>query len=325
MLAARWHAARDVRLEEVPEPVPGPGEVLVEVACAGICGTDVREYRDGPHMIRSGPVTLGHEWSGRVTALGMQVSGVEPGQRVCGDACIRCGTCEWCRRGEYNICRSGASVGLHRDGAFARYLTVPAYTLVPLPDAVSNAAGALVEPLAVGLHAVRQGRVTPGDSVAVVGFGMVGCAALLAARAAGAARIAVVEPRPERLRLATELGGEPAGRNRFDVVIECSGLAEAMPAALEMVRRGGRLVLAGIAHTPATVDLGRIVYYEREVIGALGYRYDLERVVALLAAGRLDVSPLLCPPISLAEILGGGFERSLNDPAAPLRVLVNPA
>ena len=109
------------------------------------------------------------------------------------------------------------------------------------------------------------------------------------------------------------------------MVIECSGLAEAMPAALEMVRRGGRLVLAGIAHTPATVDLGRIVYYEREVIGALGYRYDLERVVALLAAGRLDVSPLLCPPISLAEILGGGFERSLNDPAAPLRVLVNPA
>jgi (R,R)-butanediol dehydrogenase/meso-butanediol dehydrogenase/diacetyl reductase len=324
LLSARWYGAGDVRLEEVAEPVPGPGEVLVEVACAGICGTDVREYKDGPHMIRGGPVTLGHEWSGRVSALGPEVSGIEAGGRVCGDACIRCGTCEWCRRGEYNICRTGASVGLHRDGAFARYLTVPAYTLVPLPDSVSDAAGALVEPLAVGLHAVRQGRVTPGDTVAVVGFGMVGCAALLGALAAGAARVAVVEPRPERMRLAVELGGEPAERARFDVVIECSGLAEAMPTALEMVRRGGRLVLAGIAHTPATLDLGRIVYFEREVIGALGYRYDLERVVALLAAGRLDISPLLRQSIPLAAILSDGFERSLHDPGAPLRVLVAP-
>lgn len=325
MLAARWHAVRDVRLDEVPEPEAGPGEVLVEVSLAGICGTDVAEYVDGPHMIRSGPVTLGHEFSGRVAALGPGVTGVAVGQRICADACIRCGTCEWCRRGEYNICRTGASVGLHRDGAFAHFVALPAYTLVPLPHQVSDAAAALVEPLAVGLHAVRQGRVAPGDSVAVVGFGMVGCAALLAARAAGAARVSVVEPRPERARLAHELGASEAPPRRVDVVVECSGQAEAMPAALEMVARGGRLVLAGIAHTLATVDLSRIVFYEREVIGALGYRYDLERVVALLAAGRLDVSPLLCPPIALPDIVRDGFERSLNDPGAPLRVFVQPA
>ena len=334
-----------MRLEEVPEPEPGPGEVLVEVACAAVCGSDVAEYRDGPHVIpvsrphpltgQTAPVTLGHEYSGRVAALGAGVQGLLVGDRVCGDSCLRCSRCRWCLRGEYNICRVGGSVGLHLDGAFARHLVVPAYALVKLSDAVSARAGALVEPLAVGLHAVTQGRLQAGDVVVVVGFGMIGCATALAATAMGAGEVLVVEPRQDRAQLALDLGvtrvladGLDAARReiRADIVVECSGRAELASGALELTRRGGRLVLAGIAHAPSELDLSRVVYFEREVIGALGYRFDLERVVALMEAGRLDVTPLVAhEPIPLTAILEQGLERNISDPAAPLRILVTPA
>jgi (R,R)-butanediol dehydrogenase/meso-butanediol dehydrogenase/diacetyl reductase len=204
---------------------------------------------------------------------------------------------------------------------------------VRLPDGVSDREGALVEPLAVGLHAISQGRLRPGETVVIVGFGMIGCAAALMARAAGAARVVVSEPRRDRARLASALGatevledGLDATRKRLraDLVVECSGRPELAQPALELSRRGGRLVLAGIAHTPATLDLSRIVYFEREVIGALGYRFDLERVVRLMEAGAVDVRPLLSDPIRLDDIVEGAFERSLNDAEAPPRIFVAP-
>jgi (R,R)-butanediol dehydrogenase/meso-butanediol dehydrogenase/diacetyl reductase len=279
-------------------------------------------------------LTLGHEYSGRVAALGDGVDGVQVGDRVCGDSCLRCNRCRWCLRGEYNICRVGGSVGLHLDGAFARYLVVPAYTLVKLSDAVPFRTGALVEPLAVGLHAVAQGRLEPGDTLVVLGLGMIGCATLLAARARGASEVLVVEPREERARMALDLGATrvlpadlEAARHevRADVVVDCTGRAELAAGALELTRRGGRLVLAGIPHAPSMIDLSRVVYYEREVIGALGYRFDLERAVALIAAGRLDPGALLAPdPIPLDTILQEGFERSLHDEGAPPRIFVTP-
>jgi (R,R)-butanediol dehydrogenase/meso-butanediol dehydrogenase/diacetyl reductase len=341
LLACRWHAARDLRLEDVPEPGPATNEVLVEVGCAAICGSDIAEYRDGPHVIpvgrphpltgRAAPVTLGHEYAGRVVATGSEVNRVAVGDRVCGDSCLRCNSCRWCLRGEYNICRVGGSVGLHLDGAFARYLVVPDYTLVKLADSVGDVAGALVEPLAVGLHAVTQGRVEAGDTVIVVGAGMIGLAACLMSHVAGAAEVLVVEPRLERAQLAQSLGATrvlPADvavarrEVRADVVVECSGRPDVVGGALELVRRGGRLVLAGIGHGAAELDPSRVVYFEREIIGALGYRFDLDRVVALLAGGRIDVTPLLADPIALTDIVAGGFERSLNDRSAPPRVFV---
>lgn len=343
MLAARWHAARDVRLEEVPEPLPGQGDVLVEVECAAVCGSDVAEYRDGPHVIpatrphpltgRQAPITLGHEYSGRVVATGPGVTQVRVGDRVCGDSCLRCNACRWCLRGEYNICRVGGSVGLHMDGAFAHRLVTPAYTLVTLPQSIGPREGALVEPLAVGLHALTRGRFEPGDTVVVIGFGMIGIATTLAARALGAADVLVAEPRPQRSRLGQALGATgllgpdlAAARRqvRADLVVECSGRPEVLAGSLELVRRGGRLVLAGIGHSPTQLDLSRIVYFEREVIGALGYRFDLERVVALMSTGRIDVGPILSDPVPLADILPLAFERNLSDPTVPPRVFVSP-
>lgn len=350
MLAARWHGAGDLRVEEVPEPpAPAAGEALIAVDCAAICGSDVSEYRDGPHMIpvtrphpltgRTAPLTLGHEWAGRVIEAGAGVD-LAPGTRVCGDACIRCHRCFWCLRGEYNTCRLGASIGLHADGAFAPHLLAPAYLLEPVPEGVPDTWAALTEPLAVGLHAIRQGALAVGETVVVAGFGMIGAAAAAMALAGGAAAVLVVEPSPVRRRLAERMGaaealdpgagdvrravrGRTEGRGA-DLVIDCSGQPRAFAQWMDLSRRGGRVAVCGLGHGPAEVDLSRLVLFERQVIGVLGYRHDHQAVLGLMAGGRLDPSPLLGDPIALQRIVPDGFERHLGDPAAPLRIPVLP-
>ncbi|HZV48799.1 MAG TPA: alcohol dehydrogenase catalytic domain-containing protein [Candidatus Dormibacteraeota bacterium] len=352
MRAAVWHGAGDIRVEDWPEPTsPGPGEALVEVLLAAICGTDLAEYRDGPHMIpvtrphrltgRRAPIVLGHEYVGRVLEVGEGVDTVRPGDRVCGDACLRCHRCRWCQRGEYNVCRLGASVGLHADGAFADRLLVPAYTLEPVPEVVADRWAAVTEPLAVGLHAVAQGRLQPGDTTVVIGYGMIGAAVACMARAAGAGQVLVLEPRPSRRELALGMGAretfdpgrvdarrEILGRTGAvgaDLVVDCTGDPEAFSLAVELSRRGGTVVLCGIGHRPASVGLDRLVYFERRVVGALGYRFDHRRVLSLMADGRVNPDPLLGAAVDLERIVPEGFERMLHDPEAPLRVLVSPS
>lgn len=352
MRAAVWHAAGDVRVQDWEEPPPpSAGEATVEVKLTTICGSDVSEYLDGPHMIpvhrphpltgRRAPLVLGHEYVGVVREVGERVTGISAGDRVCGDSCLRCGSCYWCLRGEYNICRRGASVGLHSDGSFARYLRVPAYVLEPVPDSVPDPWAAVVEPLAVGLHAVKQAELQPGESVVVVGFGMIGAAAALMARAAGAGQVFVLETSAVRRELALATGADEAFDPRHgdlrrelatrtvgvgaDVVVDCSGHPEVFAASLELSRRGGRVAVCGLGHQPASVDLTRLVYFERKVIGVLGYRFDHRPVLNLLARKRIDVSALLGEPVQLEEIVENGFERMAHDPSAPLRIPVVPA
>jgi (R,R)-butanediol dehydrogenase / meso-butanediol dehydrogenase / diacetyl reductase len=351
MRAAVWHGAGDVRVQEWPDPgAPGTGQALVEVTMAAICGTDLAEYRDGPHMIpvsrphpltgRTAPVVLGHEYVGRVLAVGEGVEGLQPGDRVCGDSCLRCGRCYWCLRGEYNVCRLGASVGLHADGAFAPLIQVPSYVLEKVPDAVEDGWAAVAEPMAVGLHAINQGGMRPGDTVVVVGFGMIGAAAASIAKAAGAAAVFAIDPQPHRRDLARRMGvtdafdpATPDLRRELyrrtssvgaDLVIDCTGRPETFAQSLELARRGGCVLLCGLGHEPAGVDLNRIVYFERRVVGVLGYRFDHQAVLGLMAARRIDPSPLLGDVISLDDVVVEGFVRMLRDPEAPLRVLVAP-
>jgi (R,R)-butanediol dehydrogenase/meso-butanediol dehydrogenase/diacetyl reductase len=323
---------------------------VVEVKSACICASDLAEYRDGPHAIpvgkphpltgRSAPVTLGHEYSGVVVAIGEEVVSVAIGDRVCGDACIRCGTCYWCLRGEYNICRTGASIGLHADGAFCSRLEAPAYTLVKVPAEVADATAALTEPLAVGLHAARQGGISAGDTVVVAGLGMIGAASLMMARRCGAASVLVIEPNPHRRGLALEIGAsdalDPTGlelvrevRARTsgigaDVVIDCTGRQELFPMFLDCARRGGRVVVAGIGYGHAALDLNRVVHFERQITGALGYRFDHASVLRMLADGLLPTDRLITSPIPLRMIVELGFERMLRDPSAPIRIFVDP-
>ncbi|MCU1488737.1 MAG: adh [Acidimicrobiaceae bacterium] len=349
MKALVWHGARDLRYEDVDEPAPPlPGEAVVEVAACGVCGTDLHEYASGPHLIRPGahpltgkapPFALGHELAGRVLALGGEVPGIAVGDRVCVDPCWRCGECWWCRRGEYHLCPSGGAVGLASPGGFATAVTVPLAGLVPLPDAISDRVGAVVEPLAVGLHAAHRGGVGMGDAVLVHGAGPIGIAALLAVRAAGAATVFVSDPLPERRERALRLGAteayDPAtddvrrevfvrtGRVGPDVVIEATGRPELVASALETVRRGGHVVVAGVGSGSVSFDPTRLTFYERSLVGSLGYNFDLPRVVALLAADRIDAAELVAEVRPLADGVEV-FAELCAEPGRHLKVLLEP-
>lgn len=354
MRAIVWHGKGDLRVDEVADPRdPAPGEAIVEVAYCGICGSDLHEYVEGPVMIRPGPhpltgeappLALGHEFSGRIIALGPSGPGEEGrdgpaiGTRVAVDPCWRCGSCYWCRRGDYHLCKVGGAVGLASQGAMARYVRVPAAGLVPLPDAVDDRAGALVEPLAVGLHAVLRSGIRSGDTVLVSGFGPIGASVLLNARAAGAGAVFVSEPHAARRTLAERMGatvafdpGEVDVRREVfvatdrvgpDAVFDCTGVPALLPGAVDTVRKGGRVVVVGIGHGRAEIEPNRLALFEREVVGSLGYRHDLPRVVGLLAAGRLDPGPYVSAVVPLGAAVEGGFDVLLAD-RAQLKVLID--
>ncbi|HEX6230012.1 MAG TPA: alcohol dehydrogenase catalytic domain-containing protein [Solirubrobacterales bacterium] len=346
MDAVRWHAAGDVRLEDVELELPlGPGMIEAEVRFAGICGSDLAEYRK-PFAIRPGrphpltgqepPVTLGHEFSAVVTEVGEGVTEVSPGDRVAADACWRCGVCEACVAGEYNRCRLSGSIGLSSDGAFAPLVRFPAYCAVPLPDAVGEEVGALLEPLAVGLHALDRGGARAGELVVILGYGPIGACTALVARSLGL-EVLVGEPHPGRRARAADhgfevldTGGEPREVARgvrertgsgADLVVDCSGAVPALEAALEMTKRGGRIVVAGIPKQPVPVDAGRMVLYERSLIAALGYHNDLPRVAAMIASGSLDAGVMITRRVPLAET-ATEIARLAENPGDDVKVLV---
>ena len=345
MRALRWHGAGDVRVDEVPEPEgPAPGMAIVEVASCGICGSDLAEFRAGPKMIRptphpltgrQPPLTLGHEFSGRVVAAD-DADAWPSGTRVTADACWRCGHCEACASGDYHMCRYGGSIGLHSDGAFAPFVVVPEYTLVRVPDGVSDQAAAMTEPLAVGLHALDRGHLRAADGVVVLGFGPIGAAAALLARAMGAtpfvielddarrrraealglATLDVGDDLPRRVRRAVGGGGAP-------VVIESTGVPAVLPQAIECARRGGRIVAVGLTGEPSAIDSSRLTFFERSLIGSLGYRHDLPRVVRMVADGLVDPEDLISETVPLADA-PATFASLASAPGGRVKVMVDP-
>jgi (R,R)-butanediol dehydrogenase/meso-butanediol dehydrogenase/diacetyl reductase len=346
MLAVRWHNTRDVRLDDVELALPlGPGMIEAEVVLCGICGSDLAEYAHGPFAIRPGrehvlsgqepPITLGHEFSARVVAVGEGVEDVAVGDRVAADACWRCEVCAACRSGHYNLCAKSGSIGLCSDGAFAPRVRFPAYAAIPLPDAVSDEAGALLEPLAVGLHALDRGGARAGERVVVLGFGPIGAASAVVGAAMGL-DVTVSEPHPGRRARAQELGFavlDPQGSPRdvartvrqtvgdVRLVVDASGVPAALEAAPDMTVRGGVVVLVGLPKTPPPIDVARMVLFERSLVASLGYAHDLERVAAMIAAGALDVSGLVTRRIGLEDV-PGELERMSADPGDDVKVLV---
>jgi (R,R)-butanediol dehydrogenase/meso-butanediol dehydrogenase/diacetyl reductase len=344
MRALRWHGREDIRLDDVDEPVTDARfDALVAVDLCGICGTDLSEYRYGPAMIRSSPhpltgaqppVTLGHELVGTLLEGRSPDGAILPGARVTVDACLRCGTCSACVRGDYHRCRYGGSIGLHSDGGFAPLVAVPSACLVAVPDGVTDEQAALSEPFAVGLHALDRGAWQAGDAVVVLGFGPIGAATALIAQALGASPL-VVERDPDRLAIAGRLGlgTVPAGddlsrtvRGRLggagaDVVVECTGVAELVAQAIDCAGRGGRIVLAGLPADTSRIDTRRLTLFERTLTGSLGYRHDLPRVLDLVAAGRLDPAAVVGATVPLDEAVEA-FARLASSGSPAIKTLV---
>ncbi|MDC8804447.1 2,3-butanediol dehydrogenase [Halomonas pacifica] len=351
MQAAVWHGQRDVRLERVAVPkAPSPGWVQVRVSWCGICGSDLHEYLAGPVFIPTGtphPLTgiegqciLGHEFCGEIVAVGANVEGLSPGQRVVADACQHCGECDYCTSGQYNLCEHLAFTGLMNDGAFAEFVNVPANLIYPLPDRFPLEAGALVEPLAVGMHAVHQARGIEGQTVVVLGAGTIGLCTILCAKAAGAARVLVLEMSAARKAKALEVGADriidpqecdpieairaETGGYGAQVAFECIGHKHTAKLAIDSVRKAGRVVMVGIFEEPSEFNFFDIVATEKEVVGSLAYQGEFGEVIRLISDGVIDVQPLITGRIGLDEIIDRGFEELANHKDRNVKIIVRP-
>ncbi|MBN8925399.1 MAG: hypothetical protein BGO51_14600 [Rhodospirillales bacterium 69-11] len=329
-------------LDEAAEaPPPGAGEVTVRVEAAGICGSDVHAYEwtDGyDFMTRHMPVTLGHEFAGRIAAVGQGV-GVAEGTAVTVMPALACGTCAACLRGDPRNCTARGAVGLTRAGGFARHVTVPAANCLPLPDGVDTEIGALSEPLGVSAQAVLVGEVGLGDTVLVMGPGTIGQGAALFARAAGAATVLVSgradgprfdvcralgfdalldvaeAPLADLVRAAT--GGRPV-----DVVIEATGYPPAILDGLSVLKKGGVLVVAGIHPGPVSLPLTDFVRARQQLRATHGCdRSTWDKVLTVMGQGPERFRPMITHRMPLSHGLEG-FELSRQRAAS--KVMLQP-
>ncbi len=330
MRVARFHAPGDVRLEDAPEPSPGPREVLIRVRACSMCGTDVKISRFGHHHIHP-PRVMGHEIAGEVVEVGGEVDGWAVGDRVQVIAAIPCGECDFCSNDQMNICPNQVSMGYHFDGGFAELMVVPENVLKVdglnrIPDGLSFAEASVAEPLACALNAQELVRINPGDDVVVVGSGPIGCLHVRLARSYGAARVFLVELVRERLEMAAGLvhpdaaicaGDEDAvarireltdGRG-VDVAITAAASGTAQEDALQMLARGGRIsFFGGLPKDKPTITLdSNLVHYsELTIVGANGSSPEHNRrALALIAEGKVPVADLITHRLPLEQTLDG--------------------
>ena len=351
MLAAVWHAPKDIRVESVPlPPPPPPGWVQIKVAWCGICGSDLHEYLAGPIFIptsphpltgKSGSVILGHEFTGDVVAVGEGVTSVRVGDRVAPDACQHCGVCQPCREGRYNVCEKLAFTGLHNDGAFARFVNVPAELCYILPDDVDYEAGALMEPLATGFKAVRMAGSILGLTVVVLGAGTIGLGTIMAAKAAGAGQIIVLEMSRARIAKAWECGADVVinpkeedpvaaikaltNGSGADVSFECIGNKHTGPLAVDVIRNTGTAIIVGIFEEPSAFNFFSLSGTDKKVVGSLTYTIeDFKGLARLMAKGAIKADPLITGRIGLKDIVDKGFLELINNKDENIKILVHP-
>ena len=321
------YGPRDLRVESAPTPDLRAGDVLVRVSVSGLCGTDYRIWTGDRRVAY--PRVMGHEFVGRVAAVGPDATRASPGDRVVVEPNYSCGVCALCAEGNRNLCLARTAVGIDVDGSFAELVRVPERCCWPAPAAASDEDLVLTEPLAVVVRAVNRGAPRAGESAAVVGAGTLGLLGLQVLRGHGC-RVLVVSRSPRRFDLATTLGAEAthatgagaleeaarrfSGREGVDLVVETAGTAEAVTAALALVRPGGRIVLTGLPHEPTAVAFFQVVRREVTLAGSMIYRDEFGEATRLVADGTVRTRPLVTHRFGLDRI-GEAFVVH-RDPAA---------
>jgi L-iditol 2-dehydrogenase len=330
--AAVLYAPRDVRIEDRPTPEPGPLEVVVKVAAVGVCGSDVHWYEDGrigTRYVRA-PLVLGHESAGRVVAIGARVTRHALGDRVALEPGLPCGLCRECRAGRYNLCQAVAFFGSPpTDGAFTRYVAQHEDFAHALPDALSDEAGALMEPLSVALWACEKAGVTAADRVLITGAGPIGLLAVQAARARGSAEVIVTDVNERRLELARATGATRSVRVgealavEADALIECSGHPQALRDGIAALRPGGVAVAVGMSADPdASVPLSLLQTRELWLTGTFRYARTYPTAIALAAAGTVDLEAIVTGHFAL-EDADAALRAGREDPDS-VKVIVTP-
>ncbi len=329
MRAAQLLGIGDLRLVDLAEPEPGPGEILIRVEAAGICGTDRHLFKG--EFPCAPPVTLGHEFSGPILACGPGVD-LPQGLRVACDPNIPCGTCPHCRRGRVNLCAANVAIGIHRNGGFAPFACLPAHRAHALPATLNPLHGAFCEPLACTLHGLDIGAPLPGERVIVFGGGVIGLLAVQLARLAGA-EVMLLTRQGAKRRLAEEVGATTSAATLeealriwpegADLVLECAGVGETIAACPALTRAGGRIVVLGVLPQGETVAIEPfdLLFREIQLHHAFLNPFTQGRAAALIASGRLTLDPLISRVIPLADL-----PATLAAPPRPgeIKVLVRP-
>jgi 2-desacetyl-2-hydroxyethyl bacteriochlorophyllide A dehydrogenase len=309
----------------VSKPTPGPGDVLIKVAVAGICGTDIHIYHGEYEAVY--PIIPGHEFSGVVAAVGDGVKWVRPGDRVTADPNIPCNRCPACQRNEPNQCFDHQAVGVTRDGAFAEYVVVPEEVVCPVGEMPFDVA-AMVEPLACVVWGLKRIEVPPGASALVVGAGPMGCQVLQALKHAGAAQVVVTDVVPSRLTMAQELGASAAVLNDgnmpgltemapygFDLVVDATGIPQVLERAFEFVRPRGTVWVFGVCPPEERVSFVPFDVFRKDlrIVGSFAVNRTFTGAIALIQGGAVQVQPLISHQIPL-DRFGEAIEIAQHDP-----------
>jgi (R,R)-butanediol dehydrogenase/meso-butanediol dehydrogenase/diacetyl reductase len=334
--AAVYHGRRDVRIEGVEPPgTPGPRDLLIDVAVAGICGTDATEWAHGPlftplnrrHPVTGhvGPMVIGHEFVGAVAEAGSEVRDFATGDFVASGAGVWCGSCRWCKEGRTNLCERYYTHGLNAPGGLAEQVVVPAKTCRKIPPELDHVSAALAQPVAVAVHAFKRSGATPGDQVVVMGIGGIGSLILAAARVFGVSDIVAVDVDSDRLQTASRLGAmrtidarvtdvnaavrDLTGGAGADVVIEAAGAAETPQQALHAVRRGGRVLIVGLQAAPRPVDLHSLAVREIDVRSTNAHVCDRDLPDALRVLSSTSLAEVVVVKvIPLPDLVKKGLE-----------------
>ena len=310
-----------LEIADLPLPAVGRGEVLVRVEACGICGSDVHGF-DGSTGRRIPPIVMGHEAAGTVETVGEGVTKYKKGDRVTFDSTIYCGECQYCKRGQINLCDNREVIGVscgdyRRHGAFAEYVVVPERIMYPLPGDFSFNEAAMLEAVSVAMHGVKVSQLEGGETALVIGAGMIGLLTLQAARAAGCARVFIADVDATRLELARKIGAHEVlhcsgaelvtevmrltGGNGVDVALEAVGRNETVAGAIDCTRKGGKVTLIGNIMPEVTLPLQKVVVKQLRLQGSCASSGEYPEAIELIANGKIQVKPLITAVASLEE------------------------
>jgi len=339
MKAAVYYGPHDIRVEDVAEPEIGSGGIVVKVKACGICGSDLHFYQRGGAKVKPGTI-MGHEFSGDVVEVGKDVSAIKVGDRVAGTSLMLCGKCHWCLSGQYALCQDIGMGGFDFPGAYAQYAPVPlavlGQTVFTLPSELSYEAGALMEPLGIGIFVAKRAEPSSDDIVIIFGAGMIGLSAIAAFRSAGVSRLIVSEIAPKRCRAALSIGAdavinpgiedfmvrllhETAGEGA-DIAVECTGLRKPFLQAMKILRIDGKLMQVGVFDTAFEFNPVTITTKNLRVIGCLGGDYSAS--MRLLSTGKIDANHFISHVFPLSGIREA-FETQA-DTGVSIKVIIKP-
>jgi 2-desacetyl-2-hydroxyethyl bacteriochlorophyllide A dehydrogenase len=323
MKAALLVEPRSIQIKDVHAPEPGPGELLIRVTLAGICGSDYSLYHR--KLAVSLPVIPGHEAIGRIERVGPGVSGLTIGQRVTIQPNFSCGECRVCRSGHENICPAKVRLGIDTDGVFAEYVKVPAGYVWPIPEDLEDGVAVFTEPLAVAAHALKKTAPRKGDRTLIFGAGVIGLLTLQLAVLHGA-EVTACDLEEKHLALAKRLGASQvidandpmeSAYNSFDCIYETSGSEAGLAQAIQLAGPSGRIVVLGLPGKEHPVPTALIVRKELQIMGSMIYTDEFPQVVNMLKSGQVETAPLITAKIPLREL-----NRTLKAFASPDRVKI---